>query len=65
MDDLSVEVSSGKPGAASGPSKEEIEKLKGEREKALGENALINQLNPALQAKNWEAAEPILRNWLP
>ncbi|HMC30247.1 MAG TPA: tetratricopeptide repeat protein [Candidatus Angelobacter sp.] len=61
VQDLSVEVSSGKSGAAAGPSKEEMEKLKAEREKALGENTLISQLNPALQAKNWEAAEPILR----
>lgn len=56
-DDLSVEVSSG---THAGPSKEEVEKMKSEREKALGENALIAQLNPALQAKNWAAAEPIL-----
>ena len=41
-------------------SKEELEKMKAERDKALGENALIAQLNPAMQAKNWEAAEPIL-----
>lgn len=60
VDDLSVEISSGKPGATSGPSKEETEKIKAENAKAMGENALINQLNPALQAKNWEAAEPIL-----
>lgn len=56
-DDLSVEVTSGK---GSGPSKEELEKMKSERDKALSENALINQLNPALQAKNWAVAEPIL-----
>lgn len=41
-------------------SKEEMDRLKGEREKALGENALIAQLNPALQAKDWATAEPIL-----
>jgi tetratricopeptide (TPR) repeat protein len=58
VDDLSVDVSSGTAGA--GPSKEELEKMKAERDKALGENALIAQLNPAMQAKNWEAAEPIL-----
>ena len=56
---LSLDVSSG--GGQPTVSKEELEKLKGEREKALNENALINQLNPALQAKNWEAAEPILQ----
>jgi tetratricopeptide (TPR) repeat protein len=58
VDDLSVEMTSGKPGA--GLSKEEIEKRKASNEKIQGENALINQLNPALQAKNWAAAEPIL-----
>jgi tetratricopeptide (TPR) repeat protein len=59
VQDLSVDVSSGKAGA--GPSKEEVEKIKAEREKAMSENALINQLNPMMQAKNWEAAEPILK----
>jgi len=58
VDDISVEVTSGKPGA--GPSKEELEKMKGERDKAINENALIAQLNPALQAKDWATAEPIL-----
>ncbi len=57
-DDLSADVAP-KPG--SGPSKEELEKMKADREKALSENALIAQLNPALQAKNWEVAEPILQ----
>ncbi len=56
-DDLSVEMTSGK---GSGPSKEELEKLKSERAKAINENALIAQLNPALQAKDWATAEPIL-----
>ncbi|HEX3155561.1 MAG TPA: tetratricopeptide repeat protein [Candidatus Angelobacter sp.] len=58
VDDISVEVTSGKPGA--GPSKEELEKMKTERDKAINENALIAQLNPALQAKDWATAEPIL-----
>ena len=57
--DISVDVSAGGAGQPS-VSKEELEKLKGEREKALGENALIAQLNPALQAKDWATAEPIL-----
>jgi tetratricopeptide (TPR) repeat protein len=59
--DISLDVSSG--GAAGQPtvSKEELERLKGEREKALNENALIAQLNPALQAKDWATAEPILQ----
>jgi tetratricopeptide (TPR) repeat protein len=58
--DISVDVSSGGAGQPT-VSKEELEKLKGEREKALGENALIAQLNPALQAKDWATAEPILQ----
>ena len=32
-----------------------------ERDRALSENALISQLNPVLQTRNWESAEPILR----
>ncbi|HEX3094151.1 MAG TPA: tetratricopeptide repeat protein [Candidatus Angelobacter sp.] len=58
--DISLDVSSGGAGQPT-VSKEELEKLKGEREKALGENALIAQLNPALQAKDWATAEPILQ----
>jgi tetratricopeptide (TPR) repeat protein len=58
--DISVDVSAGGAGQPT-VSKEEMEKLKGEREKALGENALISQLNPALQAKDWATAEPILQ----
>src|SRR5438445_13133747 len=58
--DISVEVSGSGAGQPT-VSKEELEKLKGEREKALGENALISQLNPALQAKDWATAEPILQ----
>lgn len=57
-DDLSVEMTSAQQGT--GPSKEELEKMKAEREKAVGENTLIAQLNPALQAKDWATAEPIL-----
>ena len=58
VDDISVEMTSGKPGA--GPSKEELAKMTAERNKAINENALIAQLNPALQAKDWATAEPIL-----
>jgi len=58
VDDISVEVTSGKPGA--GPSKEELAKMTEERNKAINENTLIAQLNPALQAKDWATAEPIL-----
>jgi tetratricopeptide (TPR) repeat protein len=59
-DDLSVDIGQGGGGAPK-VSKEELEKMKADREKAMSENTLISQLNPALQAKNWEAAEPILR----
>ncbi|HEY2359638.1 MAG TPA: tetratricopeptide repeat protein [Candidatus Angelobacter sp.] len=58
VDNISVELTSGKPGA--GPSKEELEKMTAERSKAINENTLIAQLNPALQAKDWATAEPIL-----
>ena len=57
--DISVDVSAGKGQPA--VSKEELERLKAEREKALGENALIAQLNPALKANDWATAEPILQ----
>ena len=57
VDDLSVEMTSGK---GAGLSKEEIEKRKANNEKIQGENALIGQLNPALQAKDWATAESIL-----
>jgi tetratricopeptide (TPR) repeat protein len=59
VDDVSVEMSSGKPGA--GPSKEELEKLKAEREKGLNINALISQYNAAQAAKNWQEAADILK----
>jgi tetratricopeptide (TPR) repeat protein len=58
--DISLDVSSGGTGQPT-VSKEELERLKGERDKALNENALISQLNPALQAKDWATAEPILQ----
>ncbi len=56
-DDLSLDVSKYAPAI----SKEEMAKKQEERDKAVGENTLIAQLNPALQAKNWEVAEPILQ----
>lgn len=57
VDDLSVDV------AQHGPevSKEEYAKKKEEHDKAVGENTLIAQLNPALQAKDWKTADPILQ----
>ena len=58
--DISVDVSAGGAGQPA-VSKEELERLKAEREKGLNENALIAQLNPALQAKDWATAEPILQ----
>ncbi|HEV7676461.1 MAG TPA: tetratricopeptide repeat protein [Candidatus Angelobacter sp.] len=62
VDDVSVEMSSGKPGA--GPSKEEIEKLKAEREKGMSMNALIAQYNAAQTAKNWQEAADILKKMI-
>jgi tetratricopeptide (TPR) repeat protein len=62
VDDLSVEMTSGKPGA--GPSKEEMEKLKAEREKGLNLNALIVQYNAAQTAKNWQEAADILKKMI-
>lgn len=59
--DISLEVTSGGGTGQPTVSKEELERLKAEREKGLNENALIAQLNPALQAKDWATAEPILQ----
>jgi tetratricopeptide (TPR) repeat protein len=42
-------------------SQEEIEKIKASNAKAEGINALINQYNTALQAKDWNAAIPPLQ----
>lgn len=42
-------------------SKEEYEKLKAEREKALNINAIIKQANDAMAQKNWQAAEAPLQ----
>ncbi len=38
-----------------------MEAIKEGNKKAEGENTLIAQLNPAMQAQNWPAAEPILQ----
>lgn len=62
VDDLSVEMTSGKPGA--GPSKAEMEKLKAEREKGMNLNALIVQYNAAQTAKNWQEAADILKKMI-
>lgn len=57
MDDLSMDVSKFGPAM----SNEEYAKKKEEHDKAVNENTLIAQLNPALQSKNWAAAEPLLQ----
>lgn len=57
IDDLSMDVSKFGPAMSS----EEYAKKKEEHDKAVNENTLIAQLNPVLQAKNWQAAEPILQ----
>jgi tetratricopeptide (TPR) repeat protein len=54
--DLSIDVAS----KTTGPSAEEVEKIKQGNEKIKNENALIAQLNPALKAQDWKTAEPIL-----
>jgi tetratricopeptide (TPR) repeat protein len=41
-------------------SKEEMEKLKAERQKGLNLNALISQYSAAQQAKNWQQASDVL-----
>jgi tetratricopeptide (TPR) repeat protein len=62
VDSISVELTSGKPGA--GPSKEEMEKMKAEREKGMSLNALIVQYNAAQTAKNWQQAADILKQMI-
>lgn len=61
--DISVEVSSGGTGQPT-VSKEEMEKLKAEREKGLSMNALINQYNAAQQAKDWAQAGEVLKKMI-
>jgi tetratricopeptide (TPR) repeat protein len=53
---LSLDISAG----GGTVSKEEMEKLKAEREKSINMNALITQYNAAQQAKNWQQAADIL-----
>ena len=59
---LSVDVASG--GGQPTISKEEMEKLKAEREKGLSINALINQYNTAQGEKNWQQAADILKQMI-
>jgi tetratricopeptide (TPR) repeat protein len=61
--DISVEVSSGGAGQPS-VSKEELERLKAEREKGLSMNALISQYNAAQQAKDWAQAAEVLKKMI-
>jgi tetratricopeptide (TPR) repeat protein len=61
--DISVDVSAGGAGQPT-VSKEELEKLKAEREKGLSMNALITQYNAAQQAKNWQQAADILKQMI-
>ena len=63
VQDLSVELS-GKSGATTGPSKEEMDKLKAEREKGLSINALITQYNAAQAAKNWQQSADLLKQMI-
>jgi tetratricopeptide (TPR) repeat protein len=62
LNKLSLDISSG--GGQPTISKEELEKLKAEREKGLNMNALINQYNTAQQAKNWQQAADILKQMI-
>ncbi|HEX3587598.1 MAG TPA: tetratricopeptide repeat protein [Candidatus Angelobacter sp.] len=61
--DISVDVSSGGAGKPT-VSKEEMEKLKAEREKGLSVNALITQYNAAQQAKDWAQAAEVLKKMI-
>ena len=57
---LSLDISAG----GGTVSKEELEKLKAEREKSINMNALITQYNAAQQAKNWQQAADILKQMI-
>jgi tetratricopeptide (TPR) repeat protein len=58
---LSLDVSEGGQPTIS---KEEMEKLKAEREKGLSMNALITQYNAAQQAKDWAQAADVLKKMI-
>ncbi len=60
VDDLSADVGSGSPKI----SKEEMDKLKAEREKGLNLNALITQYNAAQAAKDWQKAADLLKQMI-
>jgi len=61
--DISVDVSAGGAGQPT-VSKEEMDKLKAEREKGLNMNALITQYNSAQAAKNWQQAADLLKQMI-
>lgn len=51
----------GKQGQQPKYTKEQIEEIKKQREKAINNNALINQVNAAMSSKNWQEAIPPLQ----
>ncbi len=61
VDDLSADV--GTPGKST-ISKEEMDKLKAEREKGLNLNALITQYNAAQAVKDWQKAADLLKQMI-
>lgn len=63
VNDVSVDISAGGAGAPK-ISKEEMEKLKAEREKGLNLNTLIGQYNAAQTAKNWQEAADLLKKMI-
>jgi tetratricopeptide (TPR) repeat protein len=60
-DDLSVDIGQG---GAPKISKEEMDKLKAEREKGMNVNALIAQYTAAQQAKNFQQASDLLKQMI-
>ena len=62
-DDLSVDIGQG-GGGAPAVSKEEMERLKAEREKGLNVNALIAQYTAAQQAKDFQQASNLLKQMI-
>lgn len=55
---LNIDVSEAKSGGSQQPTytKEQIEEIKKQREQAINTNALIQQVNTAMTAKNWQDA---------
>ena len=65
-DTINVDLAQLSKTTGSGPkmSKEEIERAKEQNAKANSINPLISQAQIALNAKNWEAAEPVLKQMI-